>query len=179
MDMEILHAIIKSVACPKCFVVGSLALVQNAKYGLAFKFYVCCNNCKDWNNDFMTSTKKSKKFDISYKAVYAMRRCGKGYQGLRRFLALINHPPPMTEKNYRKISRSFTEAARAVALKSMNGATEDIRCNDDNVVDIGVSLDRTWQRPVFSSKNGAVAAISIGSGKVLSVACFPDTAKVV
>ena len=33
--------------------------------------------CKDWNNEFMTSTKKSKKFDINYKAVYAMRRCGK------------------------------------------------------------------------------------------------------
>ena len=77
IDMEILHSIIKSVACPKCFIVGSMALVQNAKYGIAFKFCVCCNNCKDWNNEFMTSTKKSKKFDISYKAVYAMRRCGK------------------------------------------------------------------------------------------------------
>ena len=81
-----------------------------------------------------------------------MRRCGKGYHGLRRFLAIINHPPPMTEKNYRKISHSFTEAVRAVALKSMNDAAEDIRCNDDNVVDIGVSLDRTWQRRGFSAK---------------------------
>ena len=72
MDMEILHSIIKSVVCPKLFVIGSLALEQNAKYGLAFKFCVCCNNCKDWNNEFMTSTKKSKKFDINYKAVYTM-----------------------------------------------------------------------------------------------------------
>ena len=52
-----------------------MALVQNAKYVVAFKFCVCCNNCKDC--EFMTSTKKSKKFDINYKAVYAMRRCGK------------------------------------------------------------------------------------------------------
>ena len=51
----------------------------------------------------------------------------------------------MTENNYRKISHAFTEAARAVALKSMNDAAEDIHCNDDNVVDIGVSLDGTWQ----------------------------------
>ena len=35
MDMDILLALIKSVSCPKCFVVGSLTLVQNAKYGLA------------------------------------------------------------------------------------------------------------------------------------------------
>ena len=81
-----------------------------------------------------------------------MRRCGKGYQGLRRLLAIINHPPPMTEKNYRNISHSFTEAARAVALKSMNDVAEDIRCNDDVVVDIGVSLDGTWQRRAFSAK---------------------------
>ena len=172
MDIDLLLAIIKSVACPKCLVVGSLVLTQKAKYGLAFKFSVCCKNCKDWENQFSTSTKQSKKFDINYKAVYAMRRCGKGYQGLRRFLALINHPPPMTEKNYRKISHSFTEATRAVALKSMNDAAEAIRQNGDNVVDIGVSVDGTWQRRGFSSKNGAVAAISIDTGKVLDVACF-------
>ena len=80
-----------------------------------------------------------------------LRRCGKGYQGLRRFLAIINHPPPMTEKNYRNISHSFTEAARAVALES-NDVAEDIHCNDDVVVDIGVSLDGTWQRRGFSAK---------------------------
>ena len=31
MDMDILLAIIKSGSCPKCFEVGSLTLVQNAK----------------------------------------------------------------------------------------------------------------------------------------------------
>ena len=49
----------------------------------------------------------------------------------------------MTDKNYKKISHSFTEAGRAVALKSMTDAAEDIRCNDDVVVDIVVSLDGT------------------------------------
>ena len=103
----------------------------------------------------MTSTKMSKKFDINYKAVYAMRRCGKGNQCFRRFLALINHPPPMTENNYSKISHSFTEAAHAVAMKSKNDAAEDIRCNDDNVVYIEVSLDGTW---ICSSNGGGCEA---------------------
>ena len=147
MDMDILLAIIKSVACPKCFEVSSLTLVQNAKsMALHSSFMFFCNNCKYWKNEFTTSTKKYKKFDINYKTVYAMRRCGKGYQGLRRFLAIINHPPPMTEKNYRKISHSFTEAAR------VDDAAEDIRCNDDVVVDIRISLDGTWQRRGFSAK---------------------------
>ena len=72
--MAILLAIIKGVACPKCFIDGSFALVQDATYGLAIMLCVSCNNCKDWRNEFVTSTKKSKKFDIHYKAVYAMRR---------------------------------------------------------------------------------------------------------
>ena len=38
-------------------------------------------------------------------------------------------------------------AARAVSLKSMNDGEEDIRCNV--VVDIGVSLHGTCQRPVL------------------------------
>ena len=33
-----------------------------------------------------------------------MRRYGKGYQGLRKFLALIDYPLPKTEKNYHKIN---------------------------------------------------------------------------
>ena len=88
-----------------------------------------------------------------------MRRCGKGYQGLRRFLAIINHPRPMTGKNYRKITHSFTEVALAVALNSMNDAAEDIRCNDDNV-DIGVSLDGTWQLRGFSAKKSLSSNIN-------------------
>ena len=43
MDIHILLAIIKSVSCPKCFEVGSLTLVQNAKsmaLHLSFVFFV-------------------------------------------------------------------------------------------------------------------------------------------
>ena len=67
MDMDILLAIIRSVAsCPKCFEVCSLTLVQNAKsMALHSSFVFFCNNCKDWKNEFTTSTKTCKKFDIN------------------------------------------------------------------------------------------------------------------
>ena len=49
MDMDILLATIKSVACLKCFEVGSLTLVQNAKsMALHSSFVFFSNNCKDW-----------------------------------------------------------------------------------------------------------------------------------
>ena len=72
MDMDILLAIIKSVSCPKCFEVGSLTLVQRMRkvWPLHLNFvFLFCNNCKDWKNEFITSTKKCKTFDINYKTV--------------------------------------------------------------------------------------------------------------
>ena len=103
-----------------------------------------------------------------------MRRCGKGYQGLRKFLALINHPTPMTEKNYRKINLKFSDAVRVVAMRSINEAAEEVhrtQTHKDLIVETtGVPVDGTWQRRGFSSLHGAVAALN--SGKVIDIACF-------
>ena len=51
-----------------------------------------------------------------------MRRLGKGYQGSRKFLTLMNHPPPMTERNFRKLSNKFNNARKNVAKHSMQKA---------------------------------------------------------
>ena len=87
---------------------------------------------------------------------------------LTRFLMLMNHPPPMSEKSYRKLNNSV----KLVASNSMNAAAEDIKAREatsadehlHNYIDTGVSVDGTWQRRGFSSLNGAVAAISMVNG---------------
>ena len=50
-----------------------------------------------------------------------MRRIGNSLQGLKRFLMLMNHPPPMLERNYRKIGVKFNEgSAPKMALGDFN-----------------------------------------------------------
>ena len=44
-----------------------------------------------------------------------MCRIGNGYNGMKRFLVLMNHLPPMTEKNYRKLSNVFRNLVKHVA----------------------------------------------------------------
>ena len=80
----------------------------------------------------------------------------------------------MTEKNYYKLSLRFSEAVRAVALKSVTHASNEIHNNlqTDGVVDTAVSVRGTWQRRGYSSMNGAVAAISMNTGNVLDIAAF-------
>ncbi len=56
----------------------------------------------------------------------------------------------------------------------MISAAEDMKVieglQDDGLCHTSISVDGTWQRRGFSSLNGAVAAISMGTGKVLDVA---------
>ena len=71
---------------------------------------ICLNDECQFTYSFWTSKKKKKvrSYDVNRRAYYAMRRIGNGYEGLKRFLMLMNHPPPMTEKNYRKIAFHLT-----------------------------------------------------------------------
>ena len=74
------------------------------------------------------------------------------------------------------INLKFSNAVRAVAMRSMDKAAEEVRqtqtSNKDLIVETGGSVDGTRQRRGFSSLNGAVAALSIDSGKVIDIACF-------
>ena len=104
-----------------------------------------------------------------------MRRIGNGYAGMKRFLFLMNHPSPMTEKNYRKLSSVYRNSVKEVAETVMQEAALEIYNKkhdadyDDNIVDTGISADGTWHKRGFTSLNGAVAAISIETGRILDV----------
>ena len=84
---------------------------------------------------------------------------------------LMDHPLPMTEKNYRTISNIFNQKIKVVAEKLMHEACEEIRglSLDSEFVDTGVTVDGTWQKRGFTSMNGAVAAISIDTGHVVDI----------
>ena len=62
---------------------------------------------------------------------------------------LTDHPTPMTEKNYRMINLKFSNAVRAVAMRSMDEAAEEVRqtqtSNKDLILETGGSVDGTWQ----------------------------------
>ena len=173
-DISLLSNIFKKLPCPSCYN-QKLTLVEISKQGLAFKFELKCNEC-EWSHSFWNSKKKKKKrnFDINTRVCYSMRRIGKGHQGLKKFLYLMNHPPPMTEKNYRKMSYKLHAAIKCVATDVMKEACMEIIASDSNNTDgiheTAVSVDGTWQRRGFSSLNGAVAALSIQTGKVLDIA---------
>ena len=120
------------------------------------------------NKDTNGGKRGMKPFEINIRAVYGMRTIGVDHTGLEKLCGMLNMPKPMTVKNFNNNSNMVRDAAKVVAEKSMVVAVNDLR-KDADVIDIGVSVDGTWQRRGFSSLNGVVAAISIDSGKIIDV----------
>ena len=82
-----------------------------------------------------------------------MRRIGNGHVGLKRFLMLMNHPPPMNENNYRKIGYKVY-GVKYVAEGIMKEVCDEVRSlsagyteEDASIImGTGVTLDGTWQK---------------------------------
>ena len=61
-----------------------------------------------------------------------------------------------------------SETAKVVAEISMNNAATELK-GSPSIVDIGVTVDGTWQRRGYTSMNGVVVDMSIDSGKILDI----------
>ena len=171
VDLEILSNIVSLLPCPECHQ-STITLMENNqnRHGFASQLKVFCENC-GWEEEFFTSGKGSKAFDVNRRFVYAMRSLGKGHSGAKKFCALMNMPKPLGKKAYRETSKTIGQHIKSIAKKSMTDAAAEIRraknANEDAVVNCPVSCDGTWQRWGYYSLNGCITVISIDSGKVL------------
>ena len=118
-----------------------------------------------------------KGYEVNRRMTYTMRSLGVGYTGLEKFCTFMDMPQPMTRNNFDKINKLCKTAAKEVAMDTMIDAANEIReksgASDDQIVDTGVSVDGSWQKRGYASRNGVVTAMSIETGKVLD--CEPMT----
>ena len=78
----------------------------------------------------------------------------------------MNMPQPMTQKNYDRSVNTITTVVQAIAEETMTDAANELKKEDD-VADVSVSCDGTWQRRGFASLNGSFTTISVDSRKIL------------
>ena len=106
-----------------------------------------------------------KPFEVIFRAVYGMRTIGGDHTSLEKLCDMLHMLKPMNVKNYNNISNDLRDAAKVVAEKSLNDAANDLKnSTDGDILDIGDSVDGSWQRRGFSSLNGVLAVLSIDSG---------------
>ena len=178
MDMQILQDMISDLCCPQCCKTGTLYVEENInkKKGLSSHLAVRCD-CGYENETYTSNTieketteKGLKTFEVNMRAVYAMRTVGLDHTGLDKLCCMMNLPKAMTVKSFNRISDTLSDAAKHVAETNMNNAVVTLKkFSNVDVLDIGLSVDGTWQRRGFSSLNGVVAALSVDNGHVIDV----------
>ena len=112
INMDVLTDLFSVVCYPDCG--ANLKLLETKKQGISFHLSLVCKSEEcEWTHFSCTSKKKANAghFDVNRRIFYSMRRIGNGLQDLKRFLMLMDHPPPMLERNYRKIGVKFNEGS--------------------------------------------------------------------
>lgn len=181
IDLQILASILMLLPCPECYQL-TIALMENnqKRQGCASQLKVICQNC-GWKEDFFTSPKGEKAYDVNRRFVYAMRSLGKGHSGAKKFCGLMNMPEPLAQSAYWSTSKIIGQHVKTIAKESMSAAASELKqtrqADDNGIVDCAVSCDGTWQRRGFSSLNGCVTVISMDSGKILDAEAMSRSCK--
>ena len=146
------------------------------KQRLAFLLEFRCERCH-WNQKHYTSkqTETSKyktPFEINTRAIAEMREIGKGLTSLKMLCGYLNMPPPMQIAAFSSLS-IVGKAYETVVTDSMNNAAHELLINEkvseyvteNNILDITVSGDGSWQKRGHSSLNGVVTLVASDTGK--------------
>ena len=147
IDMSILHNLLGLLCCPECLEY-SLVIEEDItkRKGLSSFLTVNCSSCPfSWSSHTSKGVKDNQRImEVNLRSVYAMRRCGVGHNGLQKFCGAMNMPPPVTRKNYSKLSDRLGAAVEKVAKTSMIEASVEVKQQEGS--DIGISFDGTWQK---------------------------------
>ena len=103
---------------------------------------------------------------MNVRAIYGCRQVGSGHEHSRKLCCYLNMPESMLSNNYQNILLKLKQSAKRVADETMLMALSKLRGAADSV-NVGVSVDETWQLKGVTSLIGVVTAISIDSGKSL------------
>ncbi|GFW06127.1 uncharacterized protein TNCV_4479181 [Trichonephila clavipes] len=160
----------EAVKCLQCGATGlNLSCEENCSGG-AVELDIICDICS-YSYNFCSSKKckaeigKPSTYEVNTRLVYAMRCIGKGAEAARMFCGIMNLPPPPTK--FSKYNKMLLGATKDVCDATMKDAVKEAVQENQNIRDIPVAVDGTWQKRGYSSMNGVVTVTSVDTGKVI------------
>lgn len=177
IDVGILQSILSNLAvCKLCH--GSLTLSKTSVVGLATEFCITCLSCNQ-NLKFMNCNKiigpapsknvstEQPYYDLNIRLIYGLRIIGKGYTAARTLCGVMNLPPPPTK--YKTFEDKLNVTVQNLCEQSMKSAVEEAVVANNNVRDLCVGIDGSWQKRGHVSLNGIVSLTSADTTKVLDI----------
>ena len=172
----------EAVACPQCHHVGlqwkELTGTELQKDGLNHKLQVSCGSCHTIVCEKLQTSpaaSNSRYPDVNSRTILAMRAIGAGHASLQEFCRVMglpgisintyqSHTKILHDKCNRAAEENLQQAARTVR-QAYEDADPDLVGQE--VIDIAVSYDGTWQKRGHTSHNGLGVVIDLMTGLVL------------
>ena len=162
IDIGILSGIISKLCCPECLC-QDLNFREKKRFGIAPEIEIICNNCKLTYTELLSpkiGNKTSSRigYEVNHRAVAAITSLGHGHTGLQQFFAAMNMPKPLHCTTFQNIQKSLENSSEAAVSELLQLSASKIRevYNDlgiipdkQNILDISVSFDGTWQKKRF------------------------------
>lgn len=156
VSLPLLNDFICSLLCPACKTTN-LQLKDEKHIGCASTLSYSCS-C-GWIKSFDTSGKKDGRMEVNNRITQAFQSIGKNRTDAESFAVSLNMPPPLSRNAWKDSSALVAASMKRVAEASMSKAAEDMKADGSTAVT--VSVDGTWQKRGFSSKNGVVTCVGV------------------
>ena len=170
LEVAGIQTALKAVNCKECGS-GPVSFEDlSNREGLCTRPYLFCQNYQT-RSEIPFEKAGPKTLAVNRKAVLANKCVGDSYTSLETLFALLDLPPPVSQRAYGQHMKVVATGAAAEVEHSMKRARMKIcdlyDTSPEETIDILISCDGTWQKRGFSSLFGAVFIIAYETGKVL------------
>ena len=149
-----MQSALEGVCCKHC---GSGPILfredVSRRQGLCTYPFLYCESCTKFSAIQFSTVSTSRALAINRRTDLANKCAGGNHSGLEYLLAMLDLPPPVSRNIYSLHMDAVCQAAVAEAQDSMQRAIEEVRehygASSDEVVDILISCDGTWQKRGF------------------------------
>lgn len=193
MQLSCLKSLMSKLACPTCLCVGlQYELLQDSHRGFSSRGKVSCPSCNEEISEEYTCKRVSGSnfsrcpFDINMRATMAFRGIGCGFAAMSEWSGTMNMPNHLSQNaytnNHSKLQTASNETFNVIINETRQAIKEaydqiGVVPDENDILDIAVSYDGSWQRRGYSSHNGMAAVIDLMTGlpidfEVLSNFCL-------
>ena len=165
----------------KVVLVENISLSQSL--GRAWALHCTNKQCPSQkSSDHFTTTKRSQYFEINHAAVLGFCTIRKGRNGAKKLFSLLNLPPPVSKKSWHGHTTAISERTNSLLTKNFKEeslAAKQYMQNTgmlnadvdlvEEIVEIAISVDGSWGKRGWSSRNGITDICFEETGKVLGV----------
>ncbi|ESO85539.1 hypothetical protein LOTGIDRAFT_155024 [Lottia gigantea] len=171
VDVSFLKSLISQLQCPICNnSLENCALEEENNRGLSSKFDVICSACQVVISSASTSKRlkdanesnrpNTTGFDVNRRCVMAMKEFGGGKADLDKLSKVFDMPSSLGKEAFTKHLKKLEAASSESAQDHLQETSKLIRkaytevhpdYDDEDIIDIDVVSDGTWQKRGFSS----------------------------